>query len=164
VAIFSAGFPAPFDALFPSGIEIERRQLSSIRRDFGEIILCRSPTDRGESRSISIPDGRGHQTAQESQRKRWPLHQHRRFRFSAGLYAAIPDFAIGRLWFDHWLIKSAREQNLPVVDASLVAPVLHQNHDYGHVVGGKSRYGVARKRSGIFSCMAAWNTLTRWWM
>jgi len=31
------------------------------------------------------------------------------------------------------------EQNLPVVDASLVAPVLHQNHDYGHVVGGKEQ-------------------------
>jgi hypothetical protein len=53
------------------------------------------------------------------------------------LYPPIPDFAIGRLWFDHWLIKAVREQNLPVVDASLVAPLLHQNHDYSHVNGGK---------------------------
>jgi hypothetical protein len=59
------------------------------------------------------------------------------FAFPKGLYQAIPDFAIGRLWFDHWLIKAVREQNLPVVDASLVAPVLHQNHDYGHVAGGR---------------------------
>src|SRR5260370_14392454 len=55
------------------------------------------------------------------------------------MYRQIPDFAIGRLWFDHWLIKAVREQNLPVVDASLVAPVLHQNHDYGHVAGGKEQ-------------------------
>ena len=39
------------------------------------------------------------------------------FVFPKGLYPAIPDFAIGRLWFDHWLIKAVREQNLPVLDA-----------------------------------------------
>ena len=61
------------------------------------------------------------------------------FAFAKGLYGHIPDFAIGRLWFDHWLIKAVREQNLPVVDASLVAPVLHQNHDYGHVAGGREQ-------------------------
>jgi len=61
------------------------------------------------------------------------------FVFSRGMYQQIPDFAIGRLWFDHWLIKAVREQNLPVVDASQVAPVLHQNHDYGHVAGGKEQ-------------------------
>jgi hypothetical protein len=59
------------------------------------------------------------------------------FVFAKGTYAHVPDFAIGRLWFDHWLIKAVREQNMPVVDASLVAPVLHQNHDYNHVSGGK---------------------------
>ncbi len=61
------------------------------------------------------------------------------FAYPKGLYQVIPDFAIGRLWFDHWLIKAVREQTLPVVDASLVAPVLHQNHDYGHVAGGKDQ-------------------------
>src|SRR5437879_592478 len=61
------------------------------------------------------------------------------FAFSKGLYGAIPDFAIGRLWFDHWLIKAVREQNLPVVDASLAATVLHKNNDYNHVAGGKEQ-------------------------
>jgi hypothetical protein len=55
------------------------------------------------------------------------------------MYREIPDFAIGRLWFDHWLIKAVRQQDLPVVDASLVAPVLHQRHDYDHVAGGKEQ-------------------------
>lgn len=58
------------------------------------------------------------------------------FVFPKGIYPKIPPFAIGRLWFDHWLIKAVRQQRLPVVDASLVAPLLHQNHDYNHVVGG----------------------------
>ncbi len=61
------------------------------------------------------------------------------FVFPKGMYPQIPDFAIGRLWFDHWLIKAVRQQDLPVVDASLIAPVLHQNHDYGHVAGGKEQ-------------------------
>lgn len=59
------------------------------------------------------------------------------FVFPKEMYPEIPDFAIGRLWFDHWLIKAVREQNLPVVDASLVAPVIHQEHDYNHVRGGR---------------------------
>jgi hypothetical protein len=61
------------------------------------------------------------------------------FVYPKGMYPQIPDFAIGRLWFDHWLIKAVLQQNLPVVDASLVAPVLHQNHDYSHVAGGKEK-------------------------
>jgi hypothetical protein len=61
------------------------------------------------------------------------------FVFPKGMYSQIPDFAIGRPWFDHWLIKAVRQQNLPVVDASLVAPLLHQNHDYGHVAGGREQ-------------------------
>jgi hypothetical protein len=61
------------------------------------------------------------------------------FVYPKGLYPSVPDFAIGRLWFDHWLIKAVREQNLPVVDASRVAPLIHQNHDYGHVNGGKEQ-------------------------
>ena len=72
------------------------------------------------------------------------------FVFPKGTYAHVPDFAIGRLWFDHWLIKAAREQNLPVVDASLAAPVLHQNHDYNHVAGGEEQVwrGEEAERNG----------------
>jgi hypothetical protein len=58
------------------------------------------------------------------------------FAFPKGTYAQMPGFYIGRLWFDQWLIKAALQNHLPVVDASLVAPVVHQNHDYGHVPGG----------------------------
>ena len=58
------------------------------------------------------------------------------FVYPKGMYREIPGFAIGRLWWDHWLIKAVREQNLPVVDASRVAPLLHQKHDYNHAPGG----------------------------
>ena len=58
------------------------------------------------------------------------------FAYPKGFYPRVPDFGLGRLWFDQWLIKAARQMKAPVVDASLVAPVLHQNHDYNHVPGG----------------------------
>jgi hypothetical protein len=58
------------------------------------------------------------------------------FAFTKGTYPTVPNFGIGRLWFDQWLIKSALEQRVPVVDVSRVGPVLHQNHDYNHVSGG----------------------------
>jgi hypothetical protein len=61
------------------------------------------------------------------------------FVFPKGMYAQVPDFGIGRLWFDQWLIKAARQSGVPVVDVSLAAPVLHQNHDYNHVSGGAER-------------------------
>lgn len=58
------------------------------------------------------------------------------FVFSRGLYPNMPDFGLGRLWFDQWLIKAALQGGVPVVDLSRVAPVIHQNHDYNHVPGG----------------------------
>jgi hypothetical protein len=61
------------------------------------------------------------------------------FVFPKGAYRSVPDFGIGRLWFDQWLIKAAKQEKIPVVDLSLVAPVLHQNHDYNHVDGGRER-------------------------
>jgi hypothetical protein len=59
------------------------------------------------------------------------------FVFPKGTYPDVPDFGIGRLWFDQWLIKAARESNIPVVDLSRVAPLIHQSHDYTHVPGGE---------------------------
>ncbi len=58
------------------------------------------------------------------------------FVFPKSCYRNVPAFAIGRPWFDHWFIKSARKSGIPVVELTAVAPLIHQNHDYGHVAGG----------------------------
>jgi len=67
------------------------------------------------------------------------------FVFPKGAYRNVPNFGIGRLWFDQWLIKAAKEEKIPVVDLSLVAPVLHQNHDYNHVDGGRERIWLGKE-------------------
>jgi len=58
------------------------------------------------------------------------------FVFPKGTYPRVPDFYIGRTFFDQWLIKAARENGIPVMDLSRAAAVIHQNHDYKHVAGG----------------------------
>jgi hypothetical protein len=54
------------------------------------------------------------------------------FAFSKGLYTDIPALAIGRVWWDHWLIWKASQQHAAVVDASDVVMAMHQNHDYAY--------------------------------
>jgi len=60
------------------------------------------------------------------------------FAFPRGVYRDVPPLAIGRVWFDQWFIKYARQQHLPVVDLTAYAPIAHQNHDYSHVAGGRN--------------------------
>src|SRR5207244_9200166 len=45
------------------------------------------------------------------------------FVFPKGMYAHVPDFAIGRLWVDSWLLKAVWEQMSEVVYWSLVCRV-----------------------------------------
>ncbi len=55
------------------------------------------------------------------------------FAFSRGLYGPdLPPFAIGRTFWDGWLVWKALDSKKPVVDASHVVLAVHQNHDYDH--------------------------------
>jgi hypothetical protein len=58
------------------------------------------------------------------------------FAFPRGLYQQLPPFALGRPWFDQWLIWKARQLGAAVVDATPVVMAVHQNHDYSHAPGG----------------------------
>lgn len=59
------------------------------------------------------------------------------FVFPRGTYKEVPPVAIGRVWFDQWCIKYARQKGLPVIDLTSYVPIVHQLHDYNHVAGGK---------------------------
>jgi hypothetical protein len=58
------------------------------------------------------------------------------FAFSRGLYPAMPALAIGRFWWDNWLLWRARSLNAAVVDATREVLIVHQNHDYSHTTYG----------------------------
>ena len=59
------------------------------------------------------------------------------FIFPRGSIGALPDFAVGRPGWDNWLIYRARSLGLPVVDATDAITIVHQNHGYAHIPGGR---------------------------
>jgi len=62
------------------------------------------------------------------------------FLFPRHLFADIPDFAIGRAGWDNWMIYHARQQKWRVIDATPAIRIIHQNHNYSHLPGGKPHY------------------------
>ncbi|MDD5145738.1 MAG: hypothetical protein PHF44_02765 [Candidatus Pacebacteria bacterium] len=58
------------------------------------------------------------------------------FVFPKNLELNMPPFVAGRPGYDSWLVYRARTLGIPVIDATLVATILHQNHGYKHRAGG----------------------------
>jgi hypothetical protein len=79
----------------------------------------------------------------ESVRKQNQLHRPAGsdfFLFPKSCYTDIPNFAIGRAGWDNWMIYKARQQTWAVIDCTPSLMIVHQNHDYSHLPGGKSHY------------------------
>lgn len=62
------------------------------------------------------------------------------FVFPRAVYTDVPPLAVGRAGWDNWMIYEARRRGWPVVDASQALTVIHQDHDYRHLPGGKPHY------------------------
>lgn len=58
------------------------------------------------------------------------------FLFPRGMLQGIPSFAVGRTFWDGWLVYKARSMRVPVVDFTKQVTAIHQNHDYGHHADG----------------------------
>jgi len=54
------------------------------------------------------------------------------FAFRRGTLGDIPEFALGRFQWDNFLVWNAARLNMPIVDLTAVAFVVHQNHSYLH--------------------------------
>lgn len=62
------------------------------------------------------------------------------FLFPQSCYTDVPDFTIGRAGWDNWMIYKARKEKWPVIDCTPSVMIIHQNHDYSHLPGGKPHY------------------------
>ena len=62
------------------------------------------------------------------------------FIFPRPLFDDMPDFAIGRAGWDNWVIYHALHSGWEVVDATPSIMVIHQDHDYRHLPGGRPHY------------------------
>ncbi len=57
------------------------------------------------------------------------------FVFPRGLFGKVPDFAIGRGYWDNWLMREARRKRAHLIDATACLTAVHQEHAYDHVPG-----------------------------
>ena len=62
------------------------------------------------------------------------------FLFPKTCYADLPSFAIGRAGWDNWMIYKARKEKWTVIDCTPSVMIVHQNHDYSHLPGGRPHY------------------------
>ena len=59
------------------------------------------------------------------------------FIFPRELYTSIPPFAVGRVGWDNWMIFQGRREGFDVIDATRDITIVHQNHDFKHLPGGR---------------------------
>ena len=71
------------------------------------------------------------------------------FVFPKNQYADMPDFAIGRAGWDNWAIYHARSQGWDTIDGTPDIMIVHQNHDYAHLPGGRPHYDQAESQVNI---------------
>lgn len=62
------------------------------------------------------------------------------FIFPRDCFADMPAFAIGRAGWDNWMIYAGRRSGWPVIDSTQSIMIIHQDHDYSHLPGGKPHY------------------------
>jgi hypothetical protein len=57
------------------------------------------------------------------------------FVYRSGLFGALPPFAIGRGYWDNWLMFRARQRGARLIDVTPSVVAVHQDHDYAHMPG-----------------------------
>jgi hypothetical protein len=80
------------------------------------------------------------------------------FVFPRAAFQEMPDFAVGRAGWDNWMIYHARRMGWPVIDGTAAITIVHQNHDYSHLPGGRPHYDLDESQrnmemAGGFSTM-----------
>ncbi|MBN2550288.1 MAG: hypothetical protein JXB15_14080, partial [Anaerolineales bacterium] len=71
------------------------------------------------------------------------------FVYPPEVFIHIPDFAVGRAGWDNWMIYHARRQGWKVIDGTPSLMVVHQNHDYSHLPGGRPHYDLQESQHNM---------------
>jgi len=124
--------------LMPDFVEVARR--SRTLRD--KYVLLSQRWDYDITSPIDFAEG-WQSRLREDVRKQNQLHRPAGsdfFLFPKNCYTNIPNFIIGRAGWDNWMIYKARKENWAVIDCTPSVMIVHQNHDYAHLPGGKPHY------------------------
>ena len=124
--------------LMPDFVEAARR--SRLQRD--KFVLLSQRWDLDVTQSIEFTEGWQNRLSSMVHRQ-GTLHRPAGsdfFLFPLACYTDIPDFTIGRAGWDNWMIYKARREKWTVIDCTPSVMIVHQNHDYSHLPGGKPHY------------------------
>lgn len=124
--------------LMPDFVETARR--SHMLRD--TFVLVSQRWDLDVTQPIEFTDGWEHRLSSMVQHQ-GSLHRPAGsdfFLFPRSTFHEIPDFTIGRAGWDNWMIYKARKERWAVIDCTPSVMIVHQNHDYSHLPGGKPHY------------------------
>lgn len=82
------------------------------------------------------------------------------FAFSRGFFGLdLPPLAVGRIYWDNWMIWKGCSSRKPVVDLSPVVIAVHQNHDYAHHPLGKEGVWGGEEAERNFQLAGGWDHL-----
>jgi hypothetical protein len=97
------------------------------------------------------------------------------FVFPRGLFGEVPELAIGRGYWDNWLMREARRKQANLIDATACVTTVHQEHGYEHVPGvsaaasdapvykgeeGRRNLALAGGHRGLYTVFDATHVLT----
>jgi len=71
------------------------------------------------------------------------------FIFPRRCFTDLPDFAVGRVGWDNWMIYKAWREKWTIVDATPSVPIVHQDHDYSHLASDKKAYSVPEAQVNV---------------
>lgn len=124
--------------LMPDFIEAARR--SHMLRD--KFVLLSQRWDLDLTQPVAFTEG-WQDRLQSAVHRQGSLHRPAGsdfFLFPRSCYIDIPKFTIGRAGWDNWMIYKARKEKWTVIDGTPSVMIVHQNHDYSHLPGGKPHY------------------------
>ena len=59
--------------------------------------------------------------------------------FPKNFLTNLPDFAVGRVGWDNWVIYEAKRKKIPLIDITGFTSIIHQNHEYPPFNAGRER-------------------------
>lgn len=147
------------DIILPQTLIHSLDAVSGLRRQF-LMVGRRWDLDVTEPIDVSQSDWNGELAAAARQRGiQRPDHWIDYFCFRGDFWKNMPAFAVGRAWWDNWFIWNARDQGVPVIDASSAVTAVHQNHDYSHHPQGKPGVMEGDEAQRSFDLAGGWRHL-----
>jgi hypothetical protein len=133
--------------------------LKTVRSRFDEFLMIgrRWDLDVLQPLDLSLPDWQKTLVQRAHREGFQRLHYNiDYFAFHLGLYRSLPPLAIGRRWWDNWLVWKPSDEGIPVVDASQGVCAVHQNHDYAHHPQGMAGVLFSEESRRNFELCGGW--------